>query len=820
MGIGTTNPSQALDVSGNVRGTTAYFDTFAGKSDTDTNIKMTGSNIMRFLVGNNETARFDAGRRLIIGRSAYQSAGDPHSPNKLVYVENEGSAGYQILVGITNRNDSQGPTIVLGKTRGTAVGSNTIVQQGDSLGAIRWVGADGNDRQPKAAEIQVAVDGTPGTNDMPGRITFRTSSDGSETPSDRMVIKSDGKVGIGTGAPSGNLHLQGTSFTTLRIEAASNDPTVALKTTAGEWTIRNDVSNSDLLTYRYDNNFRFGCSTGGNFGIGTSSPDAKFEVNNGTLGTSDGNIKNHFSFYSATTNPDYIKLDHIRDGAGTSWTTAKQKLYRKVDSTVMGFIQFGSHGAGGDLVTIGEGNTEYMRVDGSGKVSIGQTTSQAKLSVRMTAAFDSTNAVSTAAIFARNAGTAGSGNLGGAITLSKINSTGPGGSIVAVQTSSDADHMGLAFFTHASSTTNDTVAEKMRLKHDGTLGLGTTSPGALMHLRKVNAEANLDLEDSEGFRMRHFTRYDSSSERYWGLYNHTDARTVLRYKRTTSGSSGDVMCMLENGGSVVIGKNGQFDSSSEAALQIAGAADDLGAAISMMRKDAAINSGTNMARIKVFSDEGSPTLSADVQFAASQAHTSTARGSRIKFHVTANNTTTPAERIRIDQQGQTTFHSTGIAALFKTSGTQTTGSAIQINTGATDITASGTTVFKVFRDGDVANTNNTYAGLSDSKLKENVADASSQWEDLKAVQVRNYNYKADTGYGTHTQIGVVAQEIETVSPGLVTDVPDVDDDGNDLGTTTKSVKYSVLYMKAIKALQEAMDRIETLEAKVAALEAE
>jgi hypothetical protein len=32
------------------------------------------------------------------------------------------------------------------------------------------------------------------------------------------------------------------------------------------------------------------------------------------------------------------------------------------------------------------------------------------------------------------------------------------------------------------------------------------------------------------------------------------------------------------------------------------------------------------------------------------------------------------------------------------------------------------------------------------------------------------------------------------------------------------VNYSVLYMKAVKTLQEAMERIETLEAKVAALE--
>ena len=104
------------------------------------------------------------------------------------------------------------------------------------------------------------------------------------------------------------------------------------------------------------------------------------------------------------------------------------------------------------------------------------------------------------------------------------------------------------------------------------------------------------------------------------------------------------------------------------------------------------------------------------------------------------------------------------------------------------------------------------------KLKENIVDANSPWNDIKALRVRNYNFKEETNYSTHTQIGLVAQEVETVSPGLVSESPDTDDKGNDLGTTTKAVNYSVLYMKAVKALQEAMERIETLETKVAALE--
>tara|TARA_R100000278_G_scaffold108595_2_gene85487 strand:- start:639 stop:1616 length:978 start_codon:yes stop_codon:yes gene_type:complete len=126
---------------------------------------------------------------------------------------------------------------------------------------------------------------------------------------------------------------------------------------------------------------------------------------------------------------------------------------------------------------------------------------------------------------------------------------------------------------------------------------------------------------------------------------------------------------------------------------------------------------------------------------------------------------------------------------------------------------------RVKGDGDLQNTNNNYGAISDSKLKENIVDAGSQWDDIKEVRVRNYNFKSSTGYGTHTQIGVIAQELEAVSPGLVKESNDEDADGNSLGTTTKTVSYSVLYMKAVKALQEAMDRIETLETKVAALEA-
>jgi len=130
---------------------------------------------------------------------------------------------------------------------------------------------------------------------------------------------------------------------------------------------------------------------------------------------------------------------------------------------------------------------------------------------------------------------------------------------------------------------------------------------------------------------------------------------------------------------------------------------------------------------------------------------------------------------------------------------------------------SGTYRLRIADSGNVTNTNGSYGTISDAKMKTDIVDAGSQWADIKAVRFRKFKMKDDPS--GITQLGVVAQELEQTSPGLVDEHADRDAEGNDLGTTTKSVKSSILLMKAAVALQEAMTRIEELEAKVAALEA-
>jgi len=162
------------------------------------------------------------------------------------------------------------------------------------------------------------------------------------------------------------------------------------------------------------------------------------------------------------------------------------------------------------------------------------------------------------------------------------------------------------------------------------------------------------------------------------------------------------------------------------------------------------------------------------------------------------------ERLRITSSGQVYINTSATDTMF---GIKNTGSVEFITCRNT----SNTLKYYVHHSGNNYNTNGNYSQISDQSLKENIVDAKSQWNDIKNIKIRNFNFTEASGYDTHTQIGCVAQEVETVSPKLVTTPRE---DG------IKTVSNSVLYMKGMKALQEAMTRIETLEAEVAALKSQ
>jgi hypothetical protein len=102
---------------------------------------------------------------------------------------------------LRNSNDTGQSGIYLAKSRSTTVGDATpnIVADGDSLGSIFFQGAD-NTNFVSSASITAQVDGTPGSNDMPGRIVLSTTSDGASSPTERMRIDSNGTVSLSNSA--------------------------------------------------------------------------------------------------------------------------------------------------------------------------------------------------------------------------------------------------------------------------------------------------------------------------------------------------------------------------------------------------------------------------------------------------------------------------------------------------------------------------------------------------------------------------------------------------------------------------------------------
>lgn len=126
--------------------------------------------------------------------------------------------------------------------------------------------------------------------------------------------------------------------------------------------------------------------------------------------------------------------------------------------------------------------------------------------------------------------------------------------------------------------------------------------------------------------------------------------------------------------------------------------------------------------------------------------------------------------------------------------------------------AGGGVVVNIYGNGDIQNTNNSYGAISDGRLKENISDARNYLADLRRVRVRKYSWKADHKQQAD-QLGIVAQELAEVFPGLVTDEEDKDARGRPTGTRTKGIKYSLLVPMLLTAVQALADRVEALEAR-------
>ena len=179
-------------------------DAFPSSATVSNEITLGDTNITKFRIPGLSYTIDDGGRVLVNGTSSTS----PDGFNHLIQV-NSGSHEGGITIGRHTAN-ANGPALIFQKSRsGSATPGNGVLSNNDTLGVIRFYGSDGTDRNSFAANIGCEVDGSPGGNDMPGRLIFSTTADGAATSTERLRITSSGKVGINEDNPQTTLNVRG-----------------------------------------------------------------------------------------------------------------------------------------------------------------------------------------------------------------------------------------------------------------------------------------------------------------------------------------------------------------------------------------------------------------------------------------------------------------------------------------------------------------------------------------------------------------------------------------------------------------------------------
>ena len=221
--VGTTSPTKSLEIaagstSGNgilvtgssspllrieeASGVTGQF----GLDGAGAYLTAVSNHPLIFSTNSTERVRIDSSGRLLVGTSSAYTGYGGSASNKFQIAGNaySNAAVSAFVFGGT----TSGGYLNLGLSRNTTIGSHTVVNNDDALGAIRFNGSDGSAFKAGAL-IEAYVDGTPGTNDMPCRLTFSTTADGASSPTERMRITSSGRMGLGTASPGGKLDVKG-----------------------------------------------------------------------------------------------------------------------------------------------------------------------------------------------------------------------------------------------------------------------------------------------------------------------------------------------------------------------------------------------------------------------------------------------------------------------------------------------------------------------------------------------------------------------------------------------------------------------------------
>ena len=267
---------------GTIAGSTGTFtgdvdiaDKIIHTGDTNTAIRFPTTDNVSVETSGSESIRFDDSQRIIKGHTGtYAIAG--HYPSVQLTGTTYNDATLSI---INNANDATGSYIYLSKQRSGSPAGATIVQDDDLVGQIGWTAGDGTDVTSRIAEIKGIVDGTPGSNDTPGRLSFWTTADGAQSSTERLRIDSSGRVLIGTttegysGGDDLTISTSGDTGITIRSGTASQGILAFSDGTSGADEYRGYVQylhNGDALLFGSNGTEQARITSDGDFILGTT----------------------------------------------------------------------------------------------------------------------------------------------------------------------------------------------------------------------------------------------------------------------------------------------------------------------------------------------------------------------------------------------------------------------------------------------------------------------------------------------------------------------------------------------------------------------
>ena len=591
----------------------------------------------------------------------------------------------------------------------------------------------------------------------------------------------DSSVGIGTTSPSYLLDLSNSSNAYLRQTRGSNAFRVGpAGDQAGDGVILGTDTNGPLRFFtNSSSNERLRIDSSGNVGIATTSPSRLLTV----AGIS--RFENFIEFGGSISTP------------GTA-----AAIYRPADNNL----------------AFSTASTERLRIDSSGNVGIGTSSPTRPLTVA-----SSTGATNILGVF-DNSGTTATNCI---IAFSDPTST-------QGQFSTRLGSVGnsLAFYTNGSN-------ERLRIDSSGKVGIGVVPPNY------GSGRNSLDIHSS-GSAITHFgitnstTGSGGASNGFNIIQNGLDTQLFLRESGFMSFSTAATERMrIDSSGRLLVGISSYAQSTTAAFKGGYGNAGNPGR-IALLRGYSTISGNNINAEISriIFADDNGNGDGAQIRAVIDgTSWSTTSKPTRLEFYTCASSSVTPAQRLQIDSSGSllvgrtSTYFGTGQVAafqgakhgvvIFQTANVNYTCLNLRnsyANNSGNNVSGNMIT----FHDnggterGKIATTGSStsYITSSDYRLKENVSPLTGAIDRISKFKVHRFNF---IGVSDSKVDGFLAHEAQTVVPEAVTGTKDeVDGDGK---AVMQGIDQAKLVPLLTAALQEAITKIETLETKVAALEA-